>query len=218
MASAYQRRQRTVAATSTLRLSLIGLPTSRVSSRASSSAASATSSAKRNSTRLRSAGGRSAQSPRSKAARAAATAASTSTESQAATAASLRPSIGLMQSNVAPERAGVSAPLMSARPPGCTARARACQLAASDAWLRSFIGAPIWRCDQTLSNGWPTRLPGWQSTPRRGRSSTPGQLKSGGCRTGGRIMLKQIQSILNSLLTGALVSLNLASPGTPRST
>ena len=98
------------------------------------------------------------------------------------------------------------------------AKTRACQLAASDAWLRSFIGAPIWRCDQTLSNGWPTRLPGWQSTPRRGRSSTPGRLKSGGCRTGGRIMLKQIQSILNSLLTGALVSLNLASPGTPRST
>ena len=90
---------------------------------------------------------------------AAATAASTSAVSQAATAASVRPSIGLMQSKVAPECAGWNAPLISARPFGRSARERSCQLAASPGRRESFIGAPIWRAPCGLSIAGPQRHP-----------------------------------------------------------
>jgi len=105
MASPVQEMQRTVAAMSTDRESPIGLPMSRVSSRASSSACSCTSCASFTITRLRCAGRVFDQRPSSKALRATATARFTSSAPQSATFASRRPSIGLWQSKVAPPAA-----------------------------------------------------------------------------------------------------------------
>ena len=90
---------------STFRLSVIGLPMSRVSSSASSSVCLVMSSAKRNSARLRLAGARLAQLPLRNTARAAATARLMSSVSPEATRASSLPVAGLMESNVTPEAA-----------------------------------------------------------------------------------------------------------------
>ena len=102
MASAVQRMARAVAGTSTVRAWLMGLPISRVSSRASSSPWASIKSAKRISTALRLAGASSRQSPRSKTFRAMATALSASALSQLATWASSRPFTGLIDGKVSP--------------------------------------------------------------------------------------------------------------------
>src|SRR5262249_18334310 len=101
--------------TSVRRDSLIGLPMSRVSSRASSSAWLRTRSASFSNVRLRSFGAACDHTPDSNAARAPATARSTSGAEQAATFAGTPPSIGLTHSNVSPVADSRYSPSMNAR-------------------------------------------------------------------------------------------------------
>ncbi len=101
-ASPVQLTQRIVAATSTWRASVTGLPMSSDSSSASSSPCVSISRANFSSTFLRWVGFALAQAPVSKLRRAAATARSISSLPPSATFASTRPSIGLTQSKVLP--------------------------------------------------------------------------------------------------------------------
>ncbi|MCY1433358.1 hypothetical protein D9M71_493850 [compost metagenome] len=96
--------------------SLIGLPMSRVSSRASSSACCLSRPAKRIMVDLRLVGARRDHTPALKVLRAFSTARSASAASQLAICAKRRPSTGLMHSNVAFDTAAVYSPLMKARP------------------------------------------------------------------------------------------------------
>src|SRR5262249_40168981 len=128
-ASAYQRMHWAESGMSMRELSRIGLPMSRVSSRASSSLWESIRSAKRIRTFLRSEGAILAQVPFSKAARAAATARSTSSLSPAATWLMTLPVAGLRFSKVLPEAAGTYLPLMKAWPR--KARPAACALRSS---------------------------------------------------------------------------------------
>src|SRR5262249_9825090 len=113
-ASAYQRMHWAESGMSMRELSRIGLPMSRVSSRASSSLWESIRSAKRIRTFLRSEGAILAHVPFSKAARAAATARSTSSLSPAATWLMTLPVAGLTLSKVLPEADGTYLPLMKA--------------------------------------------------------------------------------------------------------
>ena len=97
IASACQRKQCTVSGTSMVRQSVIGLPASRQSSRASSPRFFSSRSAKWSRTCFRSAGERLAQTPFSKERRAALTARSTSALSQEAILASGLPVAGLIE-------------------------------------------------------------------------------------------------------------------------
>ncbi len=113
-ASAYQRIQAAEAGMSMEEASRIGLPMSRVSSRASSVACLRIRSANLSRILLRLAGAMLRQRPSSKARRAAATARSTSSAWHEATWASTRPLAGLTQSNVAPLAASTYLPSMNA--------------------------------------------------------------------------------------------------------
>ncbi|MCY1284723.1 hypothetical protein D9M70_336380 [compost metagenome] len=137
MASPLQRMARDADGTSMLRESPIGLPMSRVSSRASSSAWASIRSAKRIMTSLRLTGARRDHAPDSNTARASLTASSASARSQLATLPSRRPSTGLMQSKVSPDTALVYSPWMKARVSICTDLARCSQ----SARVRVVIGA-----------------------------------------------------------------------------
>ena len=113
-ASAYQRKVLIVSGRSASRQSVIGLPASSESSRASSSAFASIRSARRSRTALRSAGERRDQRPSSKARRAAATARSMSAASPAAISVRARPVAGFSVANRPPLRAGRKAPSMNA--------------------------------------------------------------------------------------------------------
>ena len=118
--------QRTVAATSTFRESLIGLPISIDSSKASSSVYFSTKWAKLIKVFLRCTGELSDHTPLSNTFREIATARLISSASHSATWAITRPSAGLMQSKVLPEAASTYLPLIKACVRICIALARAC--------------------------------------------------------------------------------------------